>query len=534
LNDFLFLVSIFFNFFLISMVFYFWSQYTSSKKELASKIDSIVMEKKQSEDALKLEIESLDKELKQLEPYKEIIDIKSYSDEIKSSAENIAKVISDEAESYKAKLEVEAETTIIKAKADAKEIKLKSEERMADAIEKSNKIIALAKVQAEEIAGDALIAKENSDLWKKAETAARNIVKGYGDEYVIPNQSLLDDLAENYSHKDAGKELKQARSIVKDLIKANQAADCSYSEPYRRETAIRFIVDAYVGKVDTILTQVRHNNYGVLKQKIDDAFSIVNVNGKAFRDAHILDAFHFSRLEELRLAVVCSELKMLEQEEQRAIREQIREEEKARKEYEKAIKESEKEERILSKAIEKARLELEEAKLEQRAEFEKELADLQQKLYEAELRNERAISMAQQTKRGHVYVISNIGSFGEDVFKIGMTRRLEPLDRVRELGDASVPFSFDVHAMIFSEDAPALENSLHRAFAIKQLNKVNSRKEFFKVTLLDIKETIESMDIDAHWTLVAEAHEYKESLAIEQALKDGKKLHELQHAIRVH
>ena len=89
-----------------------------------------------------------------------------------------------------------------------------------------------------------------------------------------------------------------------------------------------------------------------------------------------------------------------------------------------------------------------------------------------------------------MYVISNIGSFGEGIYKIGLTRRLEPYDRVKELGDASVPFEFDVHAMIFSDDAPALENTLHRHFRDRELNKVNHRKEFFRVDIDEIEEVV--------------------------------------------
>lgn len=99
--------------------------------------------------------------------------------------------------------------------------------------------------------------------------------------------------------------------------------------------------------------------------------------------------------------------------------------------------------------------------------------------------------MAQQTKSSYVYIISNFGSFGDGVFKIGMTRRLEPLDRVRELGDASVPFTFDVHALIYSEDAPALEAELHRHFNEHRLNLVNNRKEFFRVDLDELKAKLE-------------------------------------------
>lgn len=209
-----------------------------------------------------------------------------------------------------------------------------------------------------------------------------------------------------------------------------------------------------------------------------------------------------------------------ELEEQREIKQQIREEEKARREMEKAIKEAEKEEKLIQKALENARAELAGANEEQRQQYEAQLAELEGKLHEAEERGQRAISMAQQTRRGHVYVISNIGSFGEDVFKIGMTRRLEPLDRVKELGDASVPFSFDVHAMLYSDDAPALEKELHRKFELESVNKINYRKEFFRTSLAEIKQTVEQHGVtDAHWTMKSEATEYRESLAIEEKQK---------------
>jgi GrpB-like predicted nucleotidyltransferase (UPF0157 family) len=127
--------------------------------------------------------------------------------------------------------------------------------------------------------------------------------------------------------------------------------------------------------------------------------------------------------------------------------------------------------------------------------------------------------MAQMTRTGHVYVISNIGSFGDDVFKIGLTRRLEPLDRIRELGDASVPFAFDVHALIPSDDAPALEHALHKHFLAAQMNKVNPRKEFFRVPLAVIRQEIDALGVTAKWTIAADAKEYRETLALERTLK---------------
>ena len=134
---------------------------------------------------------------------------------------------------------------------------------------------------------------------------------------------------------------------------------------------------------------------------------------------------------------------------------------------------------------------------------------------------ERAISRAQITKSGHVYIISNIGSFGENIFKIGMTRRLEPLDRVKELGSASVPFPFDVHAIAYSDNAPELENKLHKQFETNRINLVNNRKEFFSISLDDIEGWSKNENIDLRLTKIAEARDYRESLAIRAKGKES-------------
>ena len=118
-------------------------------------------------------------------------------------------------------------------------------------------------------------------------------------------------------------------------------------------------------------------------------------------------------------------------------------------------------------------------------------------------------------RAGYVYIISNIGAFGENVYKIGMTRRLDPQDRVDELGDASVPFNFDVHAMIFSDDAPKLEAALHNAFADRKLNFVNQRREFFNVTLEEIKKVVkENFDKSVEFVELAPAQQYRESILL--------------------
>lgn len=409
---------------------------------------------------------------------------------------------------------------------DARDARLKAKERLdsansradeliSNANDNAMKIVADAEIRAKEIAGSAYEAKEFAETYQAVAKSMKNKIEGYGDEWIVPNRSVLDELAENYEFTDAGRELQKARELTKSLIKTSKAASCDYVEPNRRNTAIKFVLDAFNGKVDSTLSKIKHNNYGKLSQEIKDAFQLVNYNGSAFRSAKITDIYLQARLNELKWGVAVNEIMLEEKEEQRRIKEQLREEEKARREYERAIKEAEKEEKTIQQAIDKATKELMLAGEEQRLALEQKLADLQIKFEEAEAKNQRAISMAQQTRSGHVYVISNIGSFGEDVYKIGMTRRLEPLDRVRELGDASVPFAFDVHAMIYSDDAPSLENHLHKVFNEKQVNKVNSRKEFFNVGIKDIKSTVAEMNIDAHWTMFADAKEYRESLAIE-------------------
>lgn len=174
--------------------------------------------------------------------------------------------------------------------------------------------------------------------------------------------------------------------------------------------------------------------------------------------------------------------------------------------------------------IDKAQKEVAEANEQEKSRFAAQLEELQGKLKVAEEKNQRAISMAQQTKAGNVYIISNIGSFVEDIFKIGMTRRLEPLDRVRELSDASVPFEFDVHALIYSDNAPLLERKLHKKFLKLQLNKINPRKEFFKVNLSEIREACTELGITAKWTMIVEAKQYRESLVLAETLANDKQL----------
>jgi hypothetical protein len=195
-----------------------------------------------------------------------------------------------------------------------------------------------------------------------------------------------------------------------------------------------------------------------------------------------------------------------EREEQARIKAQIREEQQREREIQRELDRVERERIVLEAALAKA---LAEAEDQHSAEIE----GLRQRLEQAEA-NKRAISQAQLTKAGFVYVISNIGSFGEGVFKIGMTRRLVPQDRVRELGDASVPFPFDVHMMISCDNAPALENALHKRFLKHQINRTNPRKEFFRTDIESIAAVVKENHGEVSYLADPEALEYRQSLTM--------------------
>lgn len=389
-----------------------------------------------------------------------------------------------------------------------------AEQQLASSGDQARRIVQDAERRAHEIAGDAYAALREAKHYEQVVEAMRNKIEGYGDRYIIPSYNLLDELAETYGFTEAGRELKLARERSNLMVEQERAAVCDYVEQNRRQTAVRFVVDAFNGKVDSVLSRTKADNVGTLTQQIRDAFAFVNLNGQAFRNARITDEYLAARLDELKWGSTAVALRERDREEQRQIKAQLREEERAQREFERAKRDADREESAVRKAM--ARMEdlLARAKDEQKAKYEAELALLSGKLAEAEAKGRRAISMAQQTKSGHVYVISNLGSFGEHVYKIGMTRRLEPLDRIRELGDASVPFGFDVHAMLYADDAPAVERVLHRSFLENQINKVNPRKEFFRVQINDLRAEVEKMGLQASWTLTAEAAEYKETLAI--------------------
>lgn len=276
------------------------------------------------------------------------------------------------------------------------------------------------------------------------------------------------------------------------------------------------MLKAFNGECDALISKVDWNNVVKYEERIKKTYESINSLAK-INDSQILPDYLGLKLNELYLTYEYKNKVHLQKEEQRRIKEEMKEEEKALREFERAKEKAEKEEEKFKKALLVAKEELQKAHGDKVDSLNQKILELEQMIKEAEENKQRAISMAQQTKSGHVYIISNIGSFGDNVYKIGMTRRLDPEDRVKELGDASVPFPFDIHAMIYSDNAPELENKLHNVFSDKKVNLVNNRKEFFYVHLDEIKDWAQKNKYNLDITLLAEAREYRESFSLRSA-----------------
>lgn len=374
------------------------------------------------------------------------------------------------------------------------------------------------------------------DIQKKEKEAQIVRVQGYYSEKMVLYKNLLEkislydeevgliEMGLYKPHFDYGTselykvKINENRNKQKLLIKSKQAVYCATDWIVRNsksdgrkfsERSIRLTLRAFNNECDAIISNTRWNNINKMQQRMRKAFDDIN-NLNASNSVIITTDYLNLKLGELWMVYEYKDKLQAEKEEQAEIRRQIREEAKLEQEVAAAQKEEEK----YHKMLERAQREAEKSMGSNLDRLNSEIAQLSIKLEEAHQKSERAISMAQQTRAGHVYVISNTGSFGENVYKIGMTRRLEPMERVKELGDASVPFYFDVHAMIYSEDAPSMENALHKAFADRRLNLVNLRKEFFNVGLDEIQQEVGKISKDAEFVMTIEAQEFHQSQMI--------------------
>ncbi|MBP7999803.1 MAG: DUF4041 domain-containing protein [Chloroflexi bacterium] len=329
------------------------------------------------------------------------------------------------------------------------------------------------------------------------------------------------DLENSEAYK---KKLDQIRQQQAAMVKENKAAYATQNWTINNNAKegermvkdyIKLILRSFNNECDASIINVKFNNVDSIEKKIRKAFETLNKLGQRMTIT-IATGYLNLKLQELYLCHEYQVKKQQEKEEQKRLREQMREEAKLLREIEEQKLKLEKEEKHFNKAFKLVQVQLERAESDaEKDALQRELATIRQKLAELEKNKLTVQYREQNTRAGYVYVISNLGAFGENVYKIGVTRRLDPLERVDELGDASVPFDFDVHALIFSDDAPALENALHKAFESRRLNLINRRREFFHVSLNEIAQVVKNnFSKPVEFTLLADAAEYRQSLVL--------------------
>lgn len=336
------------------------------------------------------------------------------------------------------------------------------------------------------------------------------------DEILVQEFGLYTPQFDFATALDYKEELAKVRTLQKDLIKNKSAVTGTTDWTVNGNKAKgkkmvsdtqKLLLRAFNTECDETIGKVKYTNFDTSLNRIYKSAETISKLG-TIMNISITQRYLDAKIKELRLAFEYQQKKQEEKEAAKAAREEQREQAKVQKELEEQQRKIEKEQTHYQTAYEKIMTQLESKPddadlLNKKADLESKLSDIDRALSDIDYRQANM-------KAGYVYVISNIGAFGENVYKIGMTRRLDPQERVDELGDASVPFRFDVHAMIFSDDAPALEAALHRAFEDKKLNMVNQRREFFKVTLDEIKQVVrENYDKTVEFIDVPDAEQYR-------------------------
>ena len=271
----------------------------------------------------------------------------------------------------------------------------------------------------------------------------------------------------------------------------------------------KLLLRAFNVECDDIVANVKVSNLDRSIERIEKISEQISKLGKTMAIG-ISPGYVRLKIDEVKLALDYQQKKQEEKERQKELRAQEREEAKVLKEIEEERKRLKKEQMHYENALKTVLLQIEkngetDELLEKKSQLESQINDTTKAIEDVDYREANR-------KAGYVYIISNIGAFGENIYKIGMTRRLDPQERVDELSDASVPFNFDIHAMIFTEDAPGLETALHNAFESKKLNKINTRREFFAVSLDEIKaEVRKNFDKTVEWIDIPEAEQYRQS-----------------------
>lgn len=371
------------------------------------------------------------------------------------------------------------------------------------------------------------ISKEAENLRQQVEERKKEVI-------VLDDQILLQSFGFYKPHYDLEnseaykRKLDDVQSRQEVLVKNGKAVtgainwtvNNSAKEGQRMvKDYVKLILRSFNNECDASIGDVKFSNVEAIAKRIRKAHESLNKLGERMSIVIMNEYLHL-KLEELFIVYEYRVKKQEEKEEQKRIREQMREEAKLLKEIEEAKLKIEKEQKHFIQAIDNINTQIAKAKTDvERDVLEKEKASIEENLSKLDKEKQDVDYREQNTRAGYVYVISNVGAFGEDVYKIGVTRRLDPTERVDELGDASVPFDFDIHAMIFSDDAPTLENSLHKAFEHKRLNRINLRREFFKVSIDDIETVVkQSFNKPVEFISIADAAEYRQSEMIRTKL----------------
>ncbi|MDT2767709.1 DUF4041 domain-containing protein [Globicatella sulfidifaciens] len=327
-----------------------------------------------------------------------------------------------------------------------------------------------------------------------------------------------------YKFSDSSKykeALDRIRQREKDLIKSDHAGiiinpmmlnNSASKGKTMQKQLIKAMIRGFNGEADTLLSSINVSNLDRKIQSLNRIFEQIN---KLYtrNEVEISSAYLKLKKEELELAAEFELMKQQEKEKLREQREKEKEDKKLQEEIRRKRQQLEKDRTHYKQMIDNVEDMLINADEITKETLLKQLAEYQDKISELEEIEEDIDYREGHATAGYVYVISNIGSFGEEVYKIGVTRRLEPLERIAELSSASVPFRFDVHALVFSENAFGLEAELHRELDQYRVNKINNRKEYFKVPFSKIKEILNShKELTVEFTEEAEAFEYKQSL----------------------
>lgn len=351
----------------------------------------------------------------------------------------------------------------------------------------------------------------------------RNLIIQLDNEILLQEYGIYTPIYDFANSEQYAERLKQVRDAQKQMILDKRAAVCPIQWTVSGSASkgktmisqnIKQILRCFNDECDVLISKVKFNNVEAFVKKIFTSWQTLN-KLNSVNCISITEEYVKLKIEELQIAYEYAFVKQKEKEEQRELREQQREEARLAKEIEAKRKEIEKEQKHYTNALLKINKQLEVCSEVEQELLEVKKREIQTHLEELDVAVKDIDYREANKKAGYVYIISNIGAFGENVYKIGMTRRLDPTERVDELGDASVPFKFDIHAMIFSDDAPQLEAALHRAFEDKRLNKVNNRREFFQVTLDEIIEVIKAnYDKTVDFVKTPEAEQYRQSLRI--------------------